>query len=234
MRVFIARRKDDTHPSRRVARDGGLSEVHDLTEEGAGASPRRSCSAKGEAGKGRGLDPSMGEAPRPPPSWRMSLKAAAALLSVVIGMFTVVELLTQQPVVALLLAALGGVGVSVYYWRKGFVTETILAWLVIAVVCLSIHSFYPRTVNVVGTLYNRRESSVGGETVFLIDARGIERRAITDPDGRFEFLEVPMGHFDLTAGVARIGGEAYSPFAREIRVDIYMPSPDFIALTPTP
>lgn len=161
------------------------------------------------------------------------LTVVGSIIAILVGVFTIVQIITKQPLTALIVSIIGALVVSWYFIRKGYVIETIVAWLVAIVIGLVIYVLLPRAGTVTGTI-SAGEIIVSNEQVRLIDAVGVEHKTKTDKDGHYEFKGIPWGKFIVQAGENTSGGKLSILVPRIILdLSIATPTSTQTALLPT-
>ena len=55
------------------------------------------------------------------------LTVVGSIIAILVGVFTIVQIITKQPLTALIVSIIGALVVSWYFIRKGYVIETIVA-----------------------------------------------------------------------------------------------------------
>lgn len=162
---------------------------------------------------------------------RKKVEVVGTIVGIVIGLFTVVQVITQQPVIALIVTLLGAIIASAYFARRKYVVETILAWLIAVVIGLLVFVLFPRSMTITGTVYDAKDSPICNEPVILIDSTGLEYRTKTDQEGRYEFREIHVGAFEVKVKDIRTGGEGNRFIGPEIVV--YVPATPTCTPAPT-
>jgi Carboxypeptidase regulatory-like domain/Carbohydrate binding domain (family 11) len=163
------------------------------------------------------------------------IKVLGGILAVIAGLFGVVQLVTQQPGVALLIAVIGALLLSAYFIKQRHIIETAIAWLAAIVIGLAIYVLVPRAGTVTGIVFDASDNPLLNELVILKQENGEERRARTDTNGRYEFKDVPVGHFDISVGDIRNGGEIKSLLSPRLDIDLHLIAPvASLQLTDTP
>lgn len=87
--------------------------------------------------------------------------------------------------------------------RKGYVIDTIVAWLFVIVIGLVVFVLIPRFMNIAGMVYDANELPISHEQVIVTDATGVQHKTKTDEEGRYEFIGVPLGDFAVQAKEAK-------------------------------
>lgn len=157
------------------------------------------------------------------------LAVIGGIIGILAGVFGIVQIVTKQPLIALIVAILGAVVASIYFIRKGYVIETIVAWLTAIVFGLVVYQLMPRAGIVEGTI-SAYETPVNNEQVILIDAVGVEHKTKTDKDGHYQLKDVPEGEFTVRTRENTSGGEI-SKLVWRITLNLSVTIP---TTTPTP
>lgn len=160
-----------------------------------------------------------------------TLRVVGLTLGIVATLFTIVTVITEKPVVALITAVIGAIAVAVYFVQRGYFIETVVAWLTLIVVGLVIFVLWPRTMTVAGVVYDANNSPISDEEVILIDKNGVRRETKTDQIGYYEFGEVPVGSYELRVRETKVKGSPRSPIVGTEEINIYVST---LAEIPTP
>ncbi|GAB4582144.1 MAG: hypothetical protein Fur0022_49000 [Anaerolineales bacterium] len=136
------------------------------------------------------------------------VKAVGAIAALPIAIYSVVNLIIENPgvtfIVAIILATLASIFMVKNQGAKP--SNIIIAWLILIVLGLLLYIFWPRTMSVEGIVVDPSGNFLASENVSLVDVNNIRRETKTNAQGHYQFNNVPVGNYTIIVRQTQIDG----------------------------
>lgn len=152
---------------------------------------------------------------------REFFEVIGAVLGIPLVLFTIVNSISEQPLIALIVTLITAVLLSIWLYFRGIsFTYIIIAWLSLTVIILLAFVIWPKTMTLEGYVNDTSGNPIAYETVNFFDYTGRIYETKTNQSGFYQFVDVPTGKYKIRVRATEIQGETKGLLVRVVSQSI--------------